>query len=447
MRIKYKLKYGTFLYWNKDKEINAQIRMRISYCGSRVDIPLGITIESGRWDPVQRKMTEGGRDAHGEDPRDVNSTLQRYEALVANIFKGYEYHSTIPSPHQLKADVKAAFQSGVTDNSDNNGSRMPFAKAMELFKLESGRRNAWADRTYAKFDTLEKDVLEFSPRIRISDFNEETLTDFVYFLQTNKKSHPRNLANDDKDNFGQKNSTIEKKVSSLKWFLKWAFNKGYLKDNSYASFKPKLKNVDKTIIFLTEREIKRLCDFEIPPEYERLEKIRDVFVFCCYSSLRWSDVENLRRADLKESFMAVTTVKTADNIEIEYNNITTRILEKYKDCEFEGDRALPVLSNQKMNDGLKLLFRLAGFNEKVRTTYFKAGRRYDNYKEKWQLITTHAGRRSFICNALAKGIPVNVVMEWTGHSGYMSMKPYIAVAEEVKKREMTKFNTADIAIR
>ncbi len=59
---------------------------------------------------------------------------------------------------------------------------------------------------------------------------------------------------------------------------------------------------------------------------------------------------------------------------------------------------------------------------------------------KYALVGTHTGRRTFICTALSLGIPVQVVMKWTGHSDYKSMKPYIDVADKNKINEMKKFN-------
>jgi len=53
-----------------------------------------------------------------------------------------------------------------------------------------------------------------------------------------------------------------------------------------------------------------------------------------------------------------------------------------------------------------------------------------------KLSCTHAGRRSFICFALATGIPPQVVMKWTGHSDYKSMKPYIDIALRTKADAM-----------
>jgi integrase len=115
-----------------------------------------------------------------------------------------------------------------------------------------------------------------------------------------------------------------------------------------------------------------------------------------------------------------------------------KILEKYKDIE--GEKALPVISNQKMNDYLKELAELAGINDLVTTTYYKGNVRFEETTPKYALLGTHAGRRTFVCNALALGIPPNIVMKWTGHSDYKSMKPYIDIADEMKASAMDKFN-------
>ena len=98
------------------------------------------------------------------------------------------------------------------------------------------------------------------------------------------------------------------------------------------------------------------------------------------------------------------------------------------------------ITNQKMNDYLKELGELAEINEPVRETYYKGNERIDEVTPKYALLSTHAGRRTFICNALALGIPAQVVMKWTGHSDYKAMKPYIDIADDIKANAMNKFN-------
>ncbi|GHT77633.1 hypothetical protein AGMMS50262_19160 [Bacteroidia bacterium] len=125
---------------------------------------------------------------------------------------------------------------------------------------------------------------------------------------------------------------------------------------------------------------------------------------------------------------------------IELNNHSRSILDKYKAIHFEDNKALPVITNQKMNDYLKELAELAEIDEPIRETYYKGNQRIDDVTPKYALLGTHAGRRTFICNALSLGIPPQVVMKWTGHSDYKAMKPYIDIADDIRANAMDKFN-------
>ena len=107
---------------------------------------------------------------------------------------------------------------------------------------------------------------------------------------------------------------------------------------------------------------------------------------------------------------------------------------------FNDNVALPNYTNQAMNRDVKDLCRLAGINEEIRITTYKGNVRTDEIHPKWELVGTHTGRRTFIVNALSLGIPPNIVMKWTGHSDYSSMKPYIDIVDDIKATSMTKFN-------
>ena len=115
-------------------------------------------------------------------------------------------------------------------------------------------------------------------------------------------------------------------------------------------------------------------------------------------------------------------------------------MEKYEPYTFKGDKALPVISNQKMNKYLHELCKMAGLDEPIRQTYYRGNERLDVVRPKYELIGTHTGRRTFICNALGMGISPQIVMKWTGHSDYKAMKPYIDIADEVKSNAMKKFD-------
>lgn len=181
----------------------------------------------------------------------------------------------------------------------------------------------------------------------------------------------------------------------------------------------------------------RVYEVELP---EGLRSVRDIFCFCAFTSLRYSDVQSLRWADVDDDCIRVTTVKTSDALVIELNDYSQELLGRYVDEAYPDDKVFPVPANQTMNEKLKEVCKLCGLNDTIRITEFRNGRRVDRLCPKWSLIGTHAARRTFICNALTLGIAPNVVMRWTGHADYDSMKPYIAIADKVKAKEMSKFN-------
>lgn len=237
-----------------------------------------------------------------------------------------------------------------------------------------------------------------------------------------------------------KNSTVAKEIAAVKWFLKWAKKKGYNKSVDFELYKPKIKNIQKKIIFLNQSELRKIREYEIPKDKIFLEKIRDIFLFQCFTGLRYSDVFNLKKSDVKESYIEITTLKTSDNLVIELNCHSKEILEKYRSKDFIGNKALPVISNQKMNDYLKELAELAEIDELVTQSYYRGNNRTEEVFPKYALLSTHAGRRTFVCNALSLGIPPQVVMKWTGHSDYKAMKPYIDIADDIKASAMGKFD-------
>lgn len=206
---------------------------------------------------------------------------------------------------------------------------------------------------------------------------------------------------------------------------------------------PKFKGTDgnqKEVIHLTWDELMNLYNFKLPETKQYLERVWDVFCFECFTSLRYSDVANLCRSDIKENHISIITQKTSDGLRIELNKYSRAILDKYKDFHFPGGKALPVISNVRMNIYLKELGELAGLNEPQRVVYFMGNERKEEVYKKWEVLTTHCGRRTFIVNALYLGIPAEVVMKWTGHSNYSAMKPYIKIVDELKEQEMNKFN-------
>ena len=403
---------------------NVPIRMRVIFASQRIEFTTGYRIDAAKWDTDKQRVKPGCTNKLKQSASEINTDLLRYYTEIQNIFKEFEVQGTMPTT----AQVKEAFNSLHSEKREEEPQKPLTFAPMEVFGefiKECGTQNGWSDATYEKFAAVRKHLEKFDKELTFETLDEPKLTSYVNFL---------------KDVEGLRNTSTMKQIAYLKWFLRWSFKKGYNQNMAYDSFKPKLKNTPKKVIFLTWEELNRLKDYKIPPTKQYLERVRDVFLFCCFSGLRYSDVYNLKRSDIKPDHIEVTTVKTADSLIIELNNHSKAILDKYKGVHFEDHKALPVISNQKMNDYLKELGELAEINDPVRETYYKGNERIDTVTPKYALLGTHAGRRTFICNALALGIPAQVVMKWTGHSDYKAMKPYIDIADDIKANAMNKFN-------
>ena len=407
---------------------NVPIRMRVNFASQRIEFTTGYRIDVAKWDVDKQRVKNGCTNKLKQSASEINAALLGYYTELQEIFKRFEVAEIMPSPAELKEafnnrhgqNEKTELASADTSNVPSN-----FYEAFDDFVRVCGRQNDWTHSTFEKFAAVKNHLKNFRSELSFDFFDEEGLTEYVQYLREVRE---------------MRNSTIGKQLSFLKWFLRWSFKQGMHSNNAYDTFKPKLKDTQKKIIFLTWEELNKLREFKIPPTKQALERVRDVFLFQCFTGLRYSDVFNLRRSDIKGDHIEVTTVKTSDSLIIELNDHSKAILEKYKDVEFENDKALPVITNQKMNDYLKELAELAEINEPVRQTYYKGNERIDEVTPKYALLGTHAGRRTFICNALALGIPPQVVMKWTGHSDYKAMNPYIDIAEDIKASAMSKFN-------
>lgn len=405
---------------------NVPIRMRVNFASKRIEFTTGYRIDSAKWDADKQRVKNGCSNKLKQSASEINASLLEYYTEIQSIFKRFEVEDVMPTPEQIK-EAFNALHKPVSEEPKPKKEALPcdFFQVFDDFVEDCGRQNNWTESTFEKFAAVKNHLTNFREGLTFEFFDERGLNDYVGYLRDVKE---------------MRNTTIGKQLSFLKWFLRWAFKKGVYQNNAYDIYKPKLKSTQKKIIFLTWDELNRLREFKIPSNKQALERVRDVFLFQCFTGLRYSDVFNLRRSDIKGDHIEVTTVKTSDSLIIELNNHSKAILDKYKDVPFENDKVLPVITNQKMNDYLKELAEMAGIDEPIRQTYYKGNERIDEVTPKYALLGTHAGRRTFICNALALGIPPQVVMKWTGHSDYKAMKPYIDIADDIKANAMSKFN-------
>ncbi len=409
---------------------NVPIRMRVTYGGTRVDFTTGYRVDVAKWDESAQRVKAKTSNKQRQTASEINDALDELRTELQKIFKEYEVKEILPAPEELREafNIKIKGESIKERDIKTALDAVPAVSIWERFDEfvnVNGRNNNWTKSTVAKVNVFGRHLKAFKEDVTFEYLDERGIAEFLDYLQEKK---------------GMRNSTLSKMYGILLWFMKWALNQGYHTNNAYDRFKPRYKKPEKPIVFLTIEELKKVAAIEIPTEKQYLERVRDVFFFCCWTGLRHSDVYNLRKSNIKKDHIELTTIKTSDTLRIDLNKHSRAILAKYADVVFPNGKVLPVISNQKMNDYLKELGILAELTEPITQTYYCQRERIEETRPKHELLCTHTGRRSFICNALALGIPPQVVMKWTGHSDYSAMKPYIAVADSIKSKEMSKFD-------
>ncbi len=227
------------------------------------------------------------------------------------------------------------------------------------------------------------------------------------------------------------NTTIAKQLSTVKTFLSYAKKEGISVSEKYRDFKIKKETLE--VIALTNDEFEALYYLDLSGN-KKLAQVRDVFCFACTTGLRYSDLAQLKREHIKADEIRLTVKKTKEPLSIPLTSFSKAILAKYEALH----RPLPVISNQKLNDYVKELCKLAGITEPVEIVRFRGTKREAITYPKYELIGVHTGRKTFATLSLEKGMSAEEVMTITGHRDYQSFKRYVKVTEQRKKTVMLK---------
>jgi site-specific recombinase XerD len=227
------------------------------------------------------------------------------------------------------------------------------------------------------------------------------------------------------------NISIGKQISTLKTFLNYAKRKGIEVNDGFKEFSIKREKLE--VIALTEIEFQKLVNHDLSNN-KRLDQVRDIFVFSCATGYRYSDLEQLQRHHIKDDEIRLVITKTKEPSIVPLNQYSRAILEKYS----EHLAPLPMISNQKLNKYIKELCELVGINDHVEIIRFRGAKRDIKIVPKYEMVSAHTGRKTFVTLSLAFGMAAEVVMKVTGHSDYKSFKRYIEVDEARKRNEMNK---------
>ncbi|MDE7081638.1 MAG: site-specific integrase [Muribaculaceae bacterium] len=430
MTIKKNIRYAVIT--KKSDPAEGYVQATITWNSRRVRICPGLAVSLSGWIPDRGRCKP--RSYHGVQKTPgmtINSILDEFEEKVDELFRNYEVDERIPEVSEIRIAL-AVKESKVEDVAiRKNDASQRVAPVFELYCNLNERDGLWRNATVLKNRRIKDLLLSLSPTLTFEELERDDALSrlLLKFSMLEGKGKAKGLSN----------TTVTKNLAFIRTFLRWAHEKGYVPLNRFCSQKARLKTSHRTVVFLTWDELMSVYyhDYSLEPAKER---VRDAFCFCCFTSLRFSDMTNLKWSNVGDDFIEVTTVKTSDKIRIDLNKYSRSLLDKYRGLLLPEHKVFPVISNQKFNDHLKEIGRDCGITTPLSFTEYRNNRRIDNSMPKFMALSSHAGRRTFICNALSMGIPPDVVMKWTGHSDYSAMRPYIDISDEAKRNAMKLFN-------
>lgn len=222
-------------------------------------------------------------------------------------------------------------------------------------------------------------------------------------------------------------NTIGKHIKTLKGLMREAREEGLHNNNeterkSFKSLREPVQN-----IYLTESELLKLFNLNLSRDMN-LQIARDVFLIGCYTAQRFSDYshitkDNIRKIENGKMVIDLIQQKTGEKVIIPIRHELNVILKRY-------NYTVPKVFEQKINERIKTIGRIAGITEPVYLEQIKGGMRVKKDFNKCQLIVTHTARRSGCTNMYLAGIPPIDIMKISGHKTEREFLKYIKVSKE-----------------
>lgn len=262
--------------------------------------------------------------------------------------------------------------------------------------------------TWNKFKYINAHVSEFVKakiinNTSIDKLDISFLEEFEYWLKTKKN---------------QKQITINKTIQRFRKPFRIAVNEGVLKQDPFASYKT--KTVSNQVIFLTKDELEVFENGVL--KQKRLELVKKLFIFCCYSGLAYAEMSALNRSHIQKGFdgkdwITINRMKTNKEVAVPLLPMANQIL---IDLDFYNNNALPKLSNQRFNSYLKEIAAILDIDKR---------------------LTHHTARKTFASTVLLyNNVPMEIVQKLLGHSSItVTEQSYGRILKKQISEQMAKF--------
>jgi len=365
----------------------------------------GISIKSKHWSKKNKNVLSA-------DPRaaKINQYLQDYSTKVFGIYLDAKIDNIQPDINYFKRRLAADPVETST-----------FWQLWENY-LKS-KEGAFKKSTHAKIGSLkihlEKFEKEIGEPLALDRITIQLMEDFQNFLY-----HKQDL------NTG----TTQRYIKLFKMFLNWCVKRRYTDNMDYRNFTP-IHQPDGLKVIMTDEDIRKIKKADLKDK-NHLKNVRSLFFLACNCGLRFSDFSRISKEHLKKTdhgyTLDIRQEKTEDYVSIP---LTRESLKTVKDI-ISGK--IHIITNQKMNVYVKDLCEAAGINESFEVHKYKGKEKETQSIPKYKLITTHTGRRTFATRLLARGVPAEVVMKFTGHKDYRSFLAYVNIPKEAEMKIVKK---------
>ena len=381
--------------------------------------------EDDKWYPKQRSSNQ-----------EINSKLAKIESAILDLDSEFDLStiSAVTFSELIEAKI-----GGI------KGKATPFFSYVDNFlkRAKNERGHEYAN----SFGTIINKLREYDPDITFEGINKRFNRNFVSYLQS--KDYSANY--------------IGSMIRDLKRMLNQATDDELNKNMDYEDFNVISEEVYN--IYLTEQEVEKIHNLDITDQAviqvqewslkegeklfisksniqrqkEALHRAKLLFVVGCWTGLRVENYLNIDpdiQVDLKENFLHAIANKNGPKLKIPLHRMVREIYTKYGMPE--------TVSQQKLNEHIKILGRLAGINENIIYTRTKGGKRKEYLKKKYEMITSHTARRSFASNLLVRGIPKQYIMAVTGHTKEESFNKYTkAVQKDILTEKLKGYDVWD----
>ena len=395
-----KTTFSLVFYINRTKEKKngeCPVMLRININGEKVALRLKRFILPDQWDPVRYQMKGRTKEA-----KIFNEYLE-----AVRIRAHQKYNDLLMQQEEVLAtDLRDAIL-GINTAKTRTVIDIWEEHVDGLQKL-IGKENTYA--TYQKHNTAKNHFKKFLQKyyrvndVSIKAVDHRMIQQFNMYLKTEK---------------GCNSNTATKFLQNMKRIIYISMRNGWLLKDPFVGISMSIKEVDRP--YLTMEEIQTLIDFD--SKIERLKRVRDIFVFSCYTGLAYIDVKKLKKAEIEGSdeigyWIRTRRQKTDARANIPLLEIPMDIIKNYcrLDLLMPEDPILPVLSNQKVNAYLKELADVCGIHKE---------------------LTFHVARHSFATSVtMTNGVPMETVSKMLGHKNMKSTQHYARIVDQKVGEDM-----------